>query len=327
MPAEPSSLWPSPAPLSDAEHASLAAKLQPAFREKLQALHIEPDVLAPALNRVYLPLAAWAAQRKGETPLLLGINGGQGSGKSTLCEFLKLILQQGFGLRVAGLSIDDIYKTRAEREQLAKTVHPLLLTRGVPGTHDVALGLGVINALKVAGAGDSVAIPSFDKATDDRRPPSEWPRFQGRADVIIFEGWCVAARPQDEKDLAQPINSLEATEDSDGRWRRYVNQQLKGDYARLFGQLDALVMLKVPSMERVFQWRSLQEEKLAASLASQPQDATRIMDGPAIRRFVQHYERITRHMLAEMPNRADVTLFVDDEHQICRIQGKVYDVR
>ncbi|WP_255210702.1 hypothetical protein [Methylogaea oryzae] len=170
---------------------------------------------------------------------MLGINGGQGSGKSTLCEFLRLILEQGFGLRVAGLSIDDIYKTRAEREQLAKTVHPLLLTRGVPGTHDVELGLGVIDALKQAEAGDSVAIPSFDKARDDRRQLDEWPRFRGKADVVVFEGWCVAAKPQDEIELAQPVNRLEAEEDADGRWRRYVNQQLQGAYTELFGRLDA----------------------------------------------------------------------------------------
>lgn len=321
MPSEPNSLWPSPAPLSGAEQAALLAKLQPAFREKLKALHIDPDLPAPALNRVYLPLAAWVARRKGDKPLVLGINGGQGSGKSTLCEFLKLILEDGFGLRVASLSIDDIYKTRAEREQLARTVHPLLLTRGVPGTHDVNLGLGVIDALKMTRSGDTVAVPAFDKARDDRRPLGEWPRFQGKADVIIFEGWCVAAKPQDEGELARPINSLEATEDSDGRWRRYVNHQLQGDYARLFGQLDALVMLKVPSMERVFQWRSLQEEKLVASLISNPA-ATHIMDAAAIRRFIQHYERITRHMLSEMPDRADVTLYVDDEHQICRIRLK-----
>lgn len=316
------SLWPGTPPLSAAEHAALLAKLEPAFAAKLQALHIDRALLAPALNRVYLPLAAWLVRRKGDKPLVLGINGGQGSGKSTLCEFLKLILQDGFGLRVAGLSIDDIYKTRAEREQLARTVHPLLLTRGVPGTHDVALGLGVIGALKIAGDGDSVSIPSFDKARDDRRPLNEWPHFQGKADIIIFEGWCVGAKPQDEGELARALNSLEAEEDADGRWRRYVNEQLKGAYAELFGQLDALVMLKVPSMERVFEWRSLQEEKLADSLAYDQQAACRIMDAAAIRRFVQHYERITRAMLEEMPKRADVTLFVDDEHQICRIQLK-----
>lgn len=321
-PTSTPSIWPGTAPLSDAELAALLGELKAAFAEKLQALQIDADLLTPALNRVYLPLAAWVAQRKGDGPLVLGINGGQGSGKTTLCELLKVILQQGFGLRVATLSIDDLYKTRVERQRLSATTHPLLLTRGVPGTHDVALGLGVIHALKIAESGDSVAIPAFDKAQDDRRPIEAWPRFQGHADVIIFEGWCVAAKPQSEADLASAINRLEAEEDADGRWRRYVNAQLQGDYAQLFGQLDALVMLQAPSMERVFAWRSLQEKKLAASLAPQPDAATRLMDADAIRRFIMHYERITRHMLAEMPERADVTLCVNDEHQICRVQLK-----
>lgn len=315
-------LWPGAAPLSDNQREALLDKLEAAFAEKLKALQIDPDDLTPALNHVYLPLAAWVAQRKTAQPLVLGISGSQGSGKSTLCELLKIILEQGFGLRVAGFSIDDIYKTRAEREQLACAVHPLLRTRGVPGTHDVALGLNVIRALKIAQAGDSVAIPAFDKAKDDRHSVEKWPRFHGTADIIIFEGWCVAAKAQEQAALAQPINVLEAEEDSDGCWRNYVNQQLSGAYAQLFAQLDALIMLKVPSMERVFEWRSLQEQKLAAALSHTPEAATHIMDAAGIQRFIMHYERITRNILAEMPQRADVTLFVNDEHQICRIQCK-----
>lgn len=313
------SLWPDPAPLGAEQSAELSARLQPVFAEKLANLRIAPERSLPALHAVYLPLAAWVAQKKpAAQPLVLGICGGQGSGKSTLCELLKLILEHGFGLRVAGLSIDDVYRTRAERRQLARTVHPLLATRGVPGTHDVTLGLGVIGALKIAKPGDSVAIPAFDKARDDRRPLAEWPRFHGRADIVIFEGWCVAAKPQDDAELAQPVNALEAEEDRDAAWRRYVNERLRSDYVPLFALLDALVMLKVPSMEHVFAWRSLQEQKLAASAAAGGQ----IMDTNAIRRFIMHYERITRNMLGEMPERADVTLFVDDDHQIGRIRCK-----
>ncbi|TAN47966.1 MAG: hypothetical protein EPN21_16065 [Methylococcaceae bacterium] len=296
--------------------------MAPLFADKLQELRIDAELPASALERVYLPLAAWLVQRKTRQTLVVGINGGQGSGKSTLCALLQLILRQGFGLSVAGLSLDDFYKTRAERRQLADGVHPLLLTRGVPGTHDVALALSVLAALKSAQPGDSVAIPVFDKAQDDRCPPEQWRRFHGPADIVIFEGWCVAARPESAAALSRPINTLETEEDPDGRWRRYVNAQLQGEYARLFEQLDVLLMLKVPSMEHVFQWRSLQEEKLAASLRDTPQHATRLMDAAAIRRFIMHYERITRHMLEEMPERADVTLFVDEAHQIGRIRTR-----
>lgn len=311
-------LWPEPLPLSEAELLRLLETLRPAFTAKLNELRIDCELLAPALRRVYLPLAAWVARRKGDTPLVLGINGAQGAGKSTLCEFVKLILEEGFGLRVAGFSIDDLYKTRAEREVLARDVHPLLLTRGVPGTHDVALGMDTLKRLRQARAGETVAIPSFDKARDDRKPVARWPQVAGPIDVIIFEGWCVGAKPQPKAALSQPINRLEATEDPDGAWRRHVDEQLKGDYAALFRQLDALVMLKAPNMGKVFEWRSLQEEKLAARLGDAA--AHRLMDTAGVRRFVEHYERITRHMLDEMPERADVTLFVDDDHQICKIQ-------
>lgn len=304
-------LWPEPLPLPADQLAEIADRLRPAFAARLEELRIEPRLLEPALGRVYLPLAAWVARRKGAGPLMLGINGAQGTGKSTLGEFLKLILEQGFGLRVAGFSLDDLYKTRAEREILAHTVHPLFITRGVPGTHDVALGLEILDRLCRAGPADRVAIPSFDKARDDRRPATRWPRVCGPLDVIVLEGWCVGARPEPEAALSQPINDLETGEDPDGTWRRYVNGQLAGDYAALFGRLHTLIMLKAPDMAKVFEWRSLQEEKLGAR---------RLMDAAAIGRFVRHYERITRRMLEEMPGRADVTLFVDDSHQICKIR-------
>jgi D-glycerate 3-kinase len=304
-------LWPQPLPLPQDQLAEIANRLQAAFAARLEELRIEPQLVEPAFRRVYLPLAAWVAWRKGTGTLILGINGAQGTGKSTLCEFLRLILETGFGLRVAGFSLDDLYKTRAEREILARTVHPLLRTRGVPGTHDVALGLATLDRLYRAGPADRVAIPSFDKAQDDRRPRTLWPRVTGPFDVIVLEGWCVGARPEPEAALEPPLNDLEAAEDPNGAWRRHVNGQLAGDYAALFGRLDALIMLKAPNMARVFEWRCLQEEKLGAR---------RLMDAAAIRRFVRHYERITRRMLEEMPGRADVTLFVDDSHQICKIR-------
>jgi D-glycerate 3-kinase len=311
-------LWPEPLPLTKAELAPLLDRLQPVFAAKLHELRIDPELLTPALRRVYLPLAAWVARRKGDAALILGINGAQGTGKSTLCEFLKLILEQGFGFRVAGFSLDDLYKTRAEREILARSVHPLLLTRGVPGTHDVALGLKLLNRLRRAKSGEAVAIPSFDKARDDRQPAVRGPHVTGPIAGIAIEGWCVGAKPEPEAALIQPVNALETNEDPDGAWRRHVNEQIKGDYAELFRQLDVLIMLKAPNMAKVFQWRGLQEEKLTAKVDDAA--AHRLMDATALRRFVEHYERITRWMLEEMPRRSDVTLWVDDDHQICKIQ-------
>lgn len=278
------------------------------------------ESVAGILAHDYLPLAAWVASQKRDHPLVLGVNGAQGAGKSTLCESLTLILTHGYGLRTAGFSIDDLYHTRAERERLARQIHPLLITRGVPGTHDTELGCRLLDALCGASPGVTVAMPSFDKAMDDRRPRTEWPTIEGPVDVVVFEGWCVGCKPQAVEDLVTPINALEAEEDPDGNWRRYVNDQLKGPYADLFARIDRLVMLCVPSMDSVFEWRSLQERKLAASL--QLEGGTRghrLMDDSTLRRFIMHYERLTRHALAEMPARADVVLFLDEAHRFSRI--------
>lgn len=297
------------------ELEALAARLGPGFLAAAAPLGLDPAQAARALLDVYLPLAAWIAARRGPGAFVLGINGAQGSGKSTLAALLARVLGEGFGWRVAVLSLDDLYRTRAEREALAQDVHPLLRTRGVPGTHDVALGLRVLDALK---GGESLDLPSFDKAADDRRPVVDWPRFEGPADVVLFEGWCVGAHPQSEADLAAPVNDLEALEDADGPWRRHVNDQLTGAYADLWARLDALVFLQVPSFDHVLAWRGLQEQRLAA--AGAPPE--RLMDAAALRRFVQHYERLTRAMLLDLPQRADLVLSVGEDHQVVEVRPR-----
>jgi alanine-glyoxylate transaminase/serine-glyoxylate transaminase/serine-pyruvate transaminase len=311
-------LWPAEAGiLTPEDYTALWERLRPAFLDRMRAHRIE-DSAAEGLASVYLPLAAWVRQQKDDAPLVLGVNGAQGSGKSTLCDFLRLVLSEAYGYRVAGFSIDDLYKTRAERERLAQEVHPLLITRGVPGTHDVDLGLATIRALKSATPHALTPLPVFDKARDDRRPSLEWLQFRGRPDIVIFEGWCVGTAPQSDEALARPVNELEQNEDADGAWRRYVNAQLQGEYAELFGELDRLILLKVPGMESVFEWRGLQEQKLAETTA--PNGEHRLMDAAALRRFIMHYERLTRHTLEEMPDRADLTLYLDENHRFTRLR-------
>lgn len=302
--------------LSPAKYAELWRRLRPAFLMRLDE-HGIPDSAAEDLAALVLPLAAWVRCRKGAGTLVVGINGAQGSGKSTLCDFLGLVLAEAYGCKAAAFSIDDIYKTRAERERLSREVHPLLLTRGVPGTHDTGLGLATLRKLKSAAPWTLTALPCFDKAKDDRRPEPEWPRFRGRPDVILFEGWCVGSVAQPDAALAEPVNELERDEDPDGAWRRHVNERLQGEYTALFGELDRLVMLRVPGMESVFQWRSLQERKLAARTG--PDAGHRLMAAPALRRFIMHYERLTRHNLAEMPARADLTLCLDEYRRLIRV--------
>ncbi len=266
---------------------------------------------APSSLRTLAQLAAWVANHKLQAPMIIGVSGAQGAGKSTLTALLATMLTEDFGLRVASLSLDDLYLTRAERYHLSRTVHPLLATRGVPGTHDVALGIRLLKALKTAKEGNEIPLPAFDKATDDRRPRQMWPTWRGAVDIVLFEGWCVGARPQPEAALHEPISDFERYEDPDGCWRRYVNAQLEKTYPPLFALLDRLVMLKVPNMACVFRWRLEQERELARQ-----GHALRIMDEVALERFIQHYRRLTLWMLEEMPHRADVVLTLGEDHQI-----------
>lgn len=275
------------------------------------------------LASLYIPLAGWLDRRRGvsEKALVVGLCGAQGSGKSTVTELLKTVLTVGFNLKVASLSIDELYKTKEEREHLSRTIHPLLATRGVPGTHDVNLAIETIERLKAQGPRQSTQIPAFDKARDDRQPRSTWPVCRGRLDVIIFEGWCVGACPQSEKALVAPANHLEREEDTEGVWRTGVNQALAGDYQQLFDLIDVLLMLKVDSMKRVFEWRRLQEHKLAAKAAQSGIDMKelQIMSDLELDRFIMHYERLTNHILDEMPRRADIVFFVDHSHRVARL--------
>ncbi len=254
----------------------------------------------PALDAVAAMLNRDLAARP-DGLFVLGVCGAQGSGKSTLAEALGDRMARD-GVPTAILSIDDLYLRRAEREELARAVHPLLRTRGVPGTHDVALGLGVIAGLA---RGEGVMLPRFDKAADDRADEAEWNRAAAGTRLLILEGWCVGARPEAEDALTDPVNALEREEDADGVWRRYVNAALAGEYQRLFARLDRLVLLAAPGFEVVRRWRTQQEEGLRAKAGP---DGAGVMSDAQIVRFIQHYERLTRHILAEMPDRADLTI-------------------
>ncbi len=295
--------------------SEIAARISKPFLATARLMKIDNDLIQD-LTDIYIPLAATLKEKteRHDGPLVVGINGAQGAGKSTLCRLLQVVLEEGFGQRVTGLSIDDLYLTHAERKRLSQQIHPLLATRGVPGTHDVDLGIKLLKGLRKLNAGQNLEIPLFDKAIDDRLRQEEWRQVTGPLDLILFEGWCVGALPQSEEALIESANSLEREEDSDGIWRRYVNQQLQVGYLRLFAELDYLIMLKVPGMESVMNWRSLQEQKLSS--VSGQKDNHQIMDTAALKRFIMHYERLTRAMLDEMPNRAELVLELNVEHQI-----------
>lgn len=295
--------------------ATSNVEMRETFRRMLGELMLD-DVLMEDLDRVYMPLAN-LIKMGFDTSItrIIGVNGAQGAGKTTFGTLLKMVLEKALDLKVVQFSIDDIYLSHAERQKLAEEVHPLLATRGVPGTHDVKLGEDTLDALCKAGAKDITLIPRFNKAMDDPYPRSEWEQFMGRPDVIIFDGWFMGAVEQKETDLLTPVNALEREEDPYCVWRRYVNSQLKDNYKSLFNRLDLLVMLKVPSFDKVYEWRALQEEKLR--IKTQGQKNLRVMSDEELNRFISHYERLTRHILNEMPSRADVLFSVSNDHRIC----------
>lgn len=257
------------------------------------------DLPTTILNRIR------SALPKRRATLVVGICGAQGSGKTTLVAALAARLDAE-GIAVATLSLDDLYLTRAERQALARDMHPLLATRGVPGTHDVALGLETIAALA---RGEAARLPRFDKGIDDRVPVADWPLAPAATQVLLLEGWCLGAQPQPEVALTRPVNALEAEEDPDGVWRAYANQALAGPYRTLFDRVDQLILLAAPGWEVVATWREQQEAELRAV-------APGAMTPQQVERFIQHYERLTWWILEEMPARADLVVRLGSDRQL-----------
>ncbi len=243
---------------------------------------------------------------------LVGVSGAQGCGKTTLVE--ALCARLGQKVRPLALSLDDFYLSKVERSRLARRVHPLLATRGVPTTHDVALLAEVIDALQ-QGAG--ALVPRFDKAVDDRANPSSWTRVPaGSVDVILLEGWCVGIPPEASSKLAVPANDLERERDADETWRRAVNHALATTYRDLFRRLDLLVALLAPSFDVVFAWRQQQERALAAT---EPDGRAPLLDPEELRRFISHFERLTCHALNVLPDVADLLIYLDEQRRPLRM--------
>ena len=266
--------------------------------------------MSTAAHITWAPLArslALKIARSAARPAYIAIAGAQGSGKTTLARLMTDELHQA-GIRAVVCSLDDFYLERARRVVLSQTLHPLLITRGVPGTHDIDLCLGVLDGV----ARMPTAMPQFDKGLDDRLDPSRWP-LAGPVDVVVIEGWCLGARAQSAADLVAPVNELERDEDPDGRWRRLVNDALALRYQALFARFDKLVFLQVPGIDAVRRWRAEQETEL-------PQHQR--MTAAQLRRFIAHYERLTSWMIEDVPGRADLTVVLDDAHRIEKVITK-----
>ncbi len=276
--------------------------------------HRLPAGFTVTIEHIYLPLARHLSGKAGDEPLLVSIHGAQGTGKSTLVDFLRVILETGFHRKVAAFSLDDFYLSRQHRRQLAQTIHPLLQTRGVPGTHDLD---GLERALHAMLARRPCRLPRFDKIDDNPLPERHWQVVDTPVDIILFEGWCNHSPVQTDTELLVPVNRLEATEDADGVWRRHVNAQLRDYHRRLYDLCDMLVMLDCVDFRRVFDWRRKQERLNARHHVH---GRGRMMENDTLRRFIQHFERITCHSLRHLPASADVHLPLNGNQVVESIQ-------
>ena len=261
-----------------------------------------------------IPICFWIAKKANKKkPYFIGLAGGQGTGKTTISSIIKIILEKYFKLKVFKISIDDFYKTRKERINLSRKIHPMLMTRGVPGTHDIKMMLNFFKKTKVKGF-KKIILPNFNKAVDDRSPKKNWYIINQQPDIVIFEGWCVGARAELNKTLKKPINSLEKTEDKNLIWRKHVNYQLKTKYKKLYSQLDCMIYLKAKNFSLLQKWRLKQEKKLW--LKTKNKSSHKIMSKGHVINFMQTYQRITQNMFKNMPKYASIILNLNDNHQI-----------
>ena len=272
------------------------------------------------LKSFLVPICFWIANKtKNKKPFFVGLAGGQGTGKTTTSSIIKIILEKYFKLNVFKISIDDFYKTRKERILLSKKIQPMLLTRGVPGTHDINMMLNFFKKVK-SKKFKSLQLPNFNKATDDRFAKKYWYNIKKRPDVIIFEGWCVGAKPEKNATLNKAINSMEKKKDQKKIWRKYVNQHLKLKYKDLYSQLNCLIYLKAKNFSLLQKWRLKQENKLW--LKSKKNSKHKIMNKENVISFMQTYQRITENMFKKMTKHASILINLGSDHQIKFIRYK-----
>ena len=261
-----------------------------------------------------IPLCFWISKKADKKrPYFVGLAGGQGTGKTTISSLIKIILIKYFKLNVFRISIDDFYKTRKERNSLSKKVHPMLLTRGVPGTHDIDMILNFFKKVK-SNKFKKLKLPTFNKAIDDRFNKKYWYNLKERPDVIVFEGWCVGAKSEKNNTLKKSINFMEKTKDQKQIWRKYVNDQLKSKYKNLYSQLNCLIYLKARNFNLLQKWRFKQERKLW--LNSKRKSNLKIMSKEDVLSFMQTYQRVTQNMFRFMPKYASIILNLDNKHQM-----------
>ena len=237
------------------------------------------------------------------------IAGSQGAGKSTLAILFKLALEKIYKKKVMLLSIDDYYLSKKKRMKLSKKIHPLLITRGVPGTHDiVALKNDIINFQQKK---FPITTPTFNKLKDD---VSIKKKIIKNAEILLLEGWCCGAPSINKGYLFENINSLESKLDKNKKWRQFYNSQLKREYKKVFSLFDQQIYIQPPSFNYIIKWRYAQEKNNA--LKSRKKD---FMSKNDLQAFIQHYEKLTKWMMKTMPAKADILIKIDGNQKIKRV--------
>ncbi|MEH2350226.1 MAG: glycerate kinase [Nostoc sp.] len=262
------------------KRSQLLKSVLPAFSQFCQTtLQIEPKEMLQVLWDLWLPLGIkLASQRQQlECPLIQGILGGQGTGKTTMSKVLSLILNQ-LGYRTLSLSLDDLYKTYSDRLVLTQQ-DPRLIWRGPPGTHDVDLGLDVLDQIRQSQS--PVMVPRFDKSTYKGAGDRTTPEMVTDVDIVLFEGWFVGVRPinADIFDTAPPP----IVTDEDRAFARDINHRLH-DYLPLWERLDSLILLYPTDYRCSLGWRKQAEQQMIAAGKSG-------MSNSEIEKFVNYFWR------------------------------------
>ncbi|GBL03014.1 hypothetical protein KUL10_02910 [Glaciecola sp. KUL10] len=248
-------------------------------------------------------------QKNANHPVFIGVNGSQGSGKSTLSQLLTELINRMTEYKALTLSLDDFYLDKEARHKLAEQKHQLFATRGVPGTHDTQLMREVLEALK---KGKSCRLPKFDKSTDNPVPSNQWLELHSGVDFVFFEGWCWGVTSAPEDSLIAPVNKMEEEQDAFLLWRQYSNKVLASEYEPLYAMFDYWIMLKAPSFDCVYKWRCEQEAKLRIKTP----DAPGLMNDEKIFSFIQHYQRLTERCLQFLPEKCDLVFELDENREI-----------
>ncbi|MEI6895086.1 MAG: kinase [Colwellia sp.] len=276
--------------------------------------HKLPDKFRLTVKNFYQPLAdrIFSQFNKNDKAFFVGINGCQGSGKSTLTDYVAEYLMSKYHLNVVIMSLDDFYLPSESRKQLAREIHPLLATRGVPGTHDMPALNRVLTLLTEQKTGFS--IPRFNKATDEPFAQDQWTSIEKPIDIILLEGWCWGVQSQTDAQLQAPINELESQHDASGKWRNYVNQQLKVAYEPLYKIMDFWLALQAPSFDCIYKWRLEQEQKLKDRNVGLSD--SKIMSPEQVLNFTQYFQRLSVQGCNTIANSADIIFLLDSSRNI-----------